>query len=134
MPEAYLNVTNPEYASGTPEYLFSGLGEADSASLHCMYKVAEVSPLPLSVIIFFSFFFFKCVMIRFIFPTFPVFESVYTFIFQVFFFSFFLSPEMCIVQEEHSFAFISMTLPFFFFLLRNSVRVLRIINTVFKKK
>ena len=38
MPEAYLNVTNPEYASGTPEYLFSGLGEADSASLHCMKK------------------------------------------------------------------------------------------------
>ena len=37
MPEAYLNVTNPEYASGTPEYLFSGLGEADSASLHCMF-------------------------------------------------------------------------------------------------
>ena len=40
MPEAYLNVTNPEYASGTPEYLFSGLGEADSASLHCM----KISP------------------------------------------------------------------------------------------
>ena len=43
MPEAYLNVTNPEYASGTPEYLFSGLGEADSASLHCMiYERGEI--------------------------------------------------------------------------------------------
>ena len=41
MPEAYSGLVTFKYASGTPEYLFSGLGEADSASLHCMILVIK---------------------------------------------------------------------------------------------